>query len=803
MDCDKGYIRNPKTKNCVKIDGKIGKKILAERKTKKSKKSNKSTPLHSRKRTKQLTPSPTPPKRRKAKQLTPSPTPPKRKKAKQLTPSPTPPKRKKTTPTPPKRKKTTPTPPKRRKTTPTPPKRRKTKQLTPSPTPPTKVLQKETQKDVCRYGRDPVTGKCYRSACKYGRDLVTGKCKKMECKYGRDPVTGKCRRGPENKNIKKIVSDIETPPNPQRRPKLRNKDCINRSETELKSYQREAVKYFSKRESLLVVHGTGSGKTLTAIAATQCYLDQYPGNSIIVISPASIQRNFHKEMKQKYGGIITDNYKFFTYDKFMLLEKEGNPVDCLNTMIVIDEVHNLKNYEGRKFSSIMRGVIECDKVLLLTATPIVNYGRDFISIINLLYKKYIIKPDKWFYIPKPDKDGKIWIPEIHKIDDIKYTFHISKSRDEKVREKFDVLQIDTIIKKLLHGRVSFMAKIPSPAFPTFTIHDEYIEMSPKYKETYVKAVKEDQDSTQKAIQQHKLPDYIISSLKILGLDMKIKDTADITKSYRKLELKYHPDKGGNIEKFKEIQGSYEILTDVFPEIQKYIEEVVDEDEDEEEDYSDIIKFMNPKSFYNGHRRAVNKAGAEYFSQKVNFIANKIKGHQSIIFTNWIEFGIDIITDILKNNNFKFKVISGDTDAYYRDEYVKKYNKGKIQVLLITRAGSEGLDLKNTKNVVILDPVWNPAGMEQIIGRAIRYNSHISLPIEQRHVDIWVLLLVENGISKDNLKLSRSGDVLLYMIIKRKEKILKHSNVMLKDISVTEVPIQEDDEQQEEDCEECR
>ena len=130
--------------------------------------------------------------------------------------------------------------------------------------------------------------------------------------------------------------------------------------------------------------------------------------------------------------------------------------------------------------------------------------------------------------------------------------------------------------------------------------------------------------------------------------MKIKDTADITKSYRKLELKYHPDKGGNIEKFKEIQGSYEILTDVFPEIQKYIEEVVDEDEDEEEDYSDIIKFMNPKSFYNGHRRAVNKAGAEYFSQKVNFIANKIKGHQSIIFTNWIEFGIDIITDILKN-----------------------------------------------------------------------------------------------------------------------------------------------------------
>lgn len=36
---------------------------------------------------------------------------------------------------------------------------------------------------------------------------------------------------------------------------------------------------------------------------------------------------------------------------------------------------------------------------------------------------------------------------------------------------------------------------------------------------------------------------------------------DIKKAYRKLASKHHPDKGGDTEKFKEIQGAYDILSD--------------------------------------------------------------------------------------------------------------------------------------------------------------------------------------------------------------------------------------------------
>ena len=62
---------------------------------------------------------------------------------------------------------------------------------------------------------------------------------------------------------------------------------------------------------------------------------------------------------------------------------------------------------------------------------------------------------------------------------------------------------------------------------------------------------------------------------------------------------------------------------------------------------------------------------------------------------------------------------------------------QIRVVLISEAGSEGLDFKNIRQVHILDPWYNMNRVEQVIGRAVRNKSHCSLPIQDRNVEIYM------------------------------------------------------------------
>jgi hypothetical protein len=71
-----------------------------------------------------------------------------------------------------------------------------------------------------------------------------------------------------------------------------------------------------------------------------------------------------------------------------------------------------------------------------------------------------------------------------------------------------------------------------------------------------------------------------------------------------------------------------------------------------------------------------------------------------------------------------------------------YNSGKVPVLLISAAGAEGLDLKETRSLIILEPYWNDARLDQVKGRAVRYRSHANLPKKDRTVDIYTLVLTK-------------------------------------------------------------
>ena len=64
----------------------------------------------------------------------------------------------------------------------------------------------------------------------------------------------------------------------------------------------------------------------------------------------------------------------------------------------------------------------------------------------------------------------------------------------------------------------------------------------------------------------------------------------------------------------------------------------------------------------------------------------------------------------------------------------------IKVFMITASGAEGISLKNTRYVHLMEPYWHPVRIQQVIGRARRICSHQDLPAELRTVDVFLYLM---------------------------------------------------------------
>ena len=59
----------------------------------------------------------------------------------------------------------------------------------------------------------------------------------------------------------------------------------------------------------------------------------------------------------------------------------------------------------------------------------------------------------------------------------------------------------------------------------------------------------------------------------------------------------------------------------------------------------------------------------------------------------------------------------------KESILKRGGKKLLCVLMATSSGAEGINLKNTRHLHILEPHWNPARHDQVIGRGIRLCSH--------------------------------------------------------------------------------
>jgi hypothetical protein len=108
------------------------------------------------------------------------------------------------------------------------------------------------------------------------------------------------------------------------------------------------------------------------------------------------------------------------------------------------------------------------------------------------------------------------------------------------------------------------------------------------------------------------------------------------------------------------------------------------------------------------------------------------------------------------------------------------NMGEImKVFMITSSGSEGINLRNTRYVHIMEPYWHPVRTEQVIGRARRICSHKSLPKELQTVEVFVYLMT---FSPEQLKTDEAIELKRKDLSKRLPKVPITSDEYLFEIS---------------------
>lgn len=181
-----------------------------------------------------------------------------------------------------------------------------------------------------------------------------------------------------------------------------------------------------------------------------------------------------------------------------------------------------------------------------------------------------------------------------------------------------------------------------------------------------------------------------------------------------------------------------------------------------------------KKFLSGIRRSVNGLIAP--SPKITWVLKTIDEHiqqnkKLLIYSTWLNSGINLIKSELQNQNITYFDINGSTTTKDRFKYVQDFNANKRNVIIITSAGAEGLDLKGTSSVIVMEPFWNMTRIEQVIGRAVRYKSHAHLPEKDRVVKVYNLILKKIKVNGKIPGTPMTADEILFLKAKQKEKII--------------------------------
>lgn len=538
--------------------------------------------------------------------------------------------------------------------------------------------------------------------------------------------------------------------------------------------------YRSIYHDALVYHGLGAGKTIAAINVYNVLYNYNPAWNVFILIKASLRddpwlSDLKKVLPKEEYDERMKNIRFIHYDapnaekSFLNTVKESDATK--KNIYIFDEAHNfIKNVynnmitkSGKRAITIYDYIIQEKKennstrVILLSGTPAVNTPYELALIFNLLRPGIFPNTETKFnelYITRTGSEHKL-NPENKNMFQRRIlglvSYYIGSNPNlfasknvliknihmdpyqQQVYEHFEYIeeQLEIARSRNKSGTTvyrSYTRQSSNFVFPVMggNFTGENRPRPSKFKLSNKEAEKIISGETE----------YLIKDNKNMDIDVIKK----------------------NISMYLQAVESY-IKTFI-----SYLDGIVLEDEKSGRTLKkdiEIFKTEYKYKFMEFMRKHKNKSKLfqTLYSCSAKMIAiifymMRSKG-PVLVFSNFVKMeGLEIFKIYMSYFGFgnyaigagydyhRYTEFHGEIEREQRKKNLTEFNSkenidGKnIKVILISPAGSEGINLRNVRQVHILEPYWNEVRITQLIGRAIRMCSHEDLPVNERKVDIF-------------------------------------------------------------------
>jgi ERCC4-related helicase len=512
--------------------------------------------------------------------------------------------------------------------------------------------------------------------------------------------------------------------------------CLFNSDIDVNPHQIEAFMFGLKKlysGGAVLADEVGLGKTIEAALIIKNLLLSGK-DKILLIVPASLRKQWQVELEEKFqitslilDGSIYDNYENVPENPFKLINrgilicsyqyaaKNARYIEnMLWDMFVFDEAHKLRNihHSGSKVAKIIFDVTAGAPKILLTATPVQNNLYDLYGIIQFIDEKIFFSKKAFTerYVDSQDYNAlKKQISGVLKRTlrrDVKD--YINFTQRDCITVDFELSPVEAVLYQMVNQylKKEILFAIPEANRSLLTMVIRKLMASSSY------AISETFEVLKKRLE----------ILKESTAKVSVNESLDFFFNF----LEEDDDIEVDTEKVS-VPGVFDK-----EQVNEFIQHEIDE-------VDEIIRISSSIK-ENSKGRALLKALNQGFEiQNKNGIPEKV-----VVFTESVRTQVYLL-QLLDDNGYEDEVlIFNGQNLDERSKYIykawKAKNYGKIfssrsveikhaivdyfktncKILLLTDAGSEGLNLQFCNIVINYDLPWNPQKIEQRIGRCHRY-----------------------------------------------------------------------------------